>query len=238
MLGNGPARRRCCPCLSLECCRPWPPRSLRFSPRSCCWHWPGSCGASAGVWLGTKRAACRCREAPWAGHWSERLSTGCSRWVSSSFCLFIFKPQNAGVCFLSYAHLLLASNPRGTAGSLNNHGVDTLLRNAGSFEKQIVVRVQFRCWCDMCGLYAPRVILCYGAKTEFCSILPPRSFPLCLPYRKEFTSHPSSPHPYSSRVFPHLQIFAFLNRSHQLISFHLLILSTCTPALKFRVTNC
>lgn len=60
-------------------------------------------------------------------------------------CLFIFKPQNAGVCFLSYAHLLLASNPRGTAGSLNNHGVDTLLRNAGSFEKQIVVRVQFRC---------------------------------------------------------------------------------------------
>lgn len=38
MLGSGPARRRCCPWPSSECYRPWPLRSPRCCPRSCCWR--------------------------------------------------------------------------------------------------------------------------------------------------------------------------------------------------------
>lgn len=79
MLGSGPARRRCSPWPSSGPCQPWPPRSPRCCRRCCCWFWPGSCGASAGAWPGTRTAACRCRGAPWAGRWSERPSTGSSR---------------------------------------------------------------------------------------------------------------------------------------------------------------
>lgn len=58
----------------------WFPRSHRFCQRYSCLRSPGNSGPSGGPSHGTRTASSRCLRAQWVGRWSEKLSTGFSRY--------------------------------------------------------------------------------------------------------------------------------------------------------------